>query len=402
MFRISVAHALIVLVAFCSVISSVFGQTDRSSRLDLQSHLAQAQQALAARQFDVAAKELNAALTIDPKNVEARANLGVVQFLQGKFADASLNFRAALRLQPSLWKAQAILGLCERFQGRPDSALPLLEKAFPHLQDPMWQSRVGMALVELLYQRHELDKALEVLRVLEKQNPSNVDVLYVAYRVHTDLASESRDKLALVAPDSARMHQLLAQHLVSAGDIKAALVQYREALRLDPRLPGAHFELGEAILQDSVSDGAQLEAQREFETAVALNPADARSECRLGALASLGGNTETAAQHFSRAADLDPHDAEAQVGLGKVLASTGHADKALEHLLTAIRLDPLNAQAHYRLAQLYRQMGRISDAERETAVFQDLRKAQDRLRSAYWQVYKDSGSSQVLNPDIPQ
>ena len=401
MFRISAADGFFVLVVLASTIPDASGQAKRDAR-PVQFHLAEAQQAMAAKQFDVASRELNAVLKIEPGNVEARANLGVVQFLQGEFAEAGQSLRTALRLQPSLWKAQAILGLCERFQGRPDAALPMLERSFPHLQEPTWQSRVGMTLVELLYQRHDLDKALEVLRALEKRNPRDVDVLYVNYRIHTDLASESRDKLALIAPDSARMHQLLAQHLVSAGNIKEAAAQYREALRIDPRLPGAHFELGEAILEDSTSDEGQREAQKEFETALALNPSDARSECRLGALSSLRGDAGAAMQHFSRAAELDPHDAEAHVGLGKVLASTGQVEKALDHLLTAVRLDPLNAQAHFRLSQLYRRMGRGSDAEQERARFEDLHNARDRLRSAYWQVYKKPGASRVLDPDVPQ
>jgi tetratricopeptide (TPR) repeat protein len=383
--------------------ASLSAQTATSDpKREIRAHLARAQQALADKQPDLAVRELNAVLVVDPRNVEARGNLGVVQFLQGKYADASQNLRQALRLQPSLWKAQAILGLCDKAQGRFDSARTLLDKSFSHLQDPKLQMRAGMALAELDYQQRDLEKTLGVLSVLQKLDPTNADVLYVVYRVHTDLATQARDNLALVAPNSARMHQLLAQHLVTEGDAKGAVEQYGEALRIDPRLPGAHFELGEAMLQVSTSEQAQQDAQREFEVALALNPGDAKSECRLGALFSLRGDTDAALRHYSHAADLDPKESEAQIGLGKVLMSIGQPEKALEHLLDAVRVDPLNARAHYRLSQAYRQLGRASDAEKEIATFQELRKAGDRLRSAYAQVYKESGSSQALNPDIPQ
>ena len=82
--------------------------------------------------------------------------------------------------------------------------------------------------------------------------------------------------------------------------------------------------------------------------------------------------------------------------------STGHPEEALPHLLAAVRIDPTNTPAHYRLSQLYRQLGRTSDAEQEIATFKELRKTEERLRSAYAQVYKESGSSPTLNPDIPQ
>jgi tetratricopeptide (TPR) repeat protein len=396
--------AVFFLMFFSCTVGNLFAQKAASAaQREVREHIARAQQALADKQLDSAIRELNAVLALDPKNVEARGNLGVVQFLEGKYAEASQNLRAALRLQPSLWKAQAILGLCEKVQGRFDSAKTLLEKSVPHLQqDPRLQVRAGMALVELDYQRRDLEKALGVLSMLQNTDPTNADVLYVVYRIHTDLATQARHTLAMVAPDSARMHQLLAQHLINEGDAKNAVVQYREALRIDSHLPGVHFELGEAILMDSGAAQGQQEAQKEFEAAIAANPGDAKSECRLGALFNLRGDTESARKHYLRAAELDPNESEAQVGLGKILMSTGHPEEALPHLLTAVRVDPTNAPARYRLSQLYRQLERPSDAEREMGTFQELRRVEDRLRSAYAQLYKESGSSQVLNPDIPQ
>jgi len=369
---------------------------------EARQHIARAQQALAAKQLELAAQELQAALKSDPRNVEAHANLGVVQFLQGNYPEASANLREALRLQPQLWKAQAILGLCEKAQRKPEPARALLEKSVPHLQDPQLQVRAGMTLVELDYQQREYDKALSVLQILQKTDPTNADVLYVTYRIHSDLASQARDNLALVAPKSARMHQLLAQHLVNEGKIKAAIEQYREALKIDPRLPSAHFELGEAILEDSPLDEGQQEAQREFEAAVAVNPSDAKAECRLGVLANVRNDTDAARQHYERAAELAPGDSEAQVGLGRLLMSDGHPDQALPYFQRAVELDPLNSRAHYRLSQAYSKLGQTADAEKEIKIFNDLRATEDRLHAAYAQIYRDSGLTRFLNPDVPQ
>jgi tetratricopeptide (TPR) repeat protein len=403
MFRI-LRIAIPFILAFL-ILGSLSAQTSASaSKPDIQTHLAHAQQALAQKQFDIAARDLNSVLALDPRNIEARSNLGVIQFLQGNYAEASENLRAALRLRPSLWKAQAILGMCEKAQGRFDSATTLLEKSVPHLkQDPQLLVRVGLALAELDYQRQDLEKALSVLALLQNADPTNIDVLYVVYRIHTDLAAQARDKVAVIAPNSARMHQILAEHMVNEGDIKGAIAQYREVLRIDPYLPGIHFELGEAILQDSSYEDARREARKEFEAALTLNPQDAKSERMLGGLDMLAGDNEQAMRHYSRAAELNPQDPEAQIGIAKVLASSGEHDKALTHLLTAVRLDPMNALAHYRLAQEYRQLGRTSEADHELATFQELKAAKDRLRSAYAQVFKkEDRASRILNSDIPQ
>ena len=393
---------LVVLIFF---VHSFAQNTLTSPKRENEVHLARARQAVADQQLDAAVLEINTILATDPNNIEARGDLGVVQFLQGKYAEATPNLRAALRVQPSLWKAQAILGLCEKAQGKLDSAKALLETSFPHLQDPKLQIRAGMALVELDYQQRDMEKALGILGTLQKLDPANVEVLYVVYRLHSDLAAHASDTLALIAPNSARMHQVLAQHLVNEGDAKGAITQYREALRIDPRLPGVHFELGEAILQDSMSEPSQQDAQKEFVAALALNPSDAKSECRMGALFSLRGENESALQHYSNAAKLVPTESEAQVGWGKVLMDLGQTEKAQEHLLVALHLDPQNAQAHYRLSQLYRQLGRTAEAKREFSSFGELRKAEERIRDAYakvHQTYLESGSSPALNPDIPQ
>src|SRR4029077_18245519 len=112
--------------------------------------------------------------------------------------------------------------------------------------------------------------------------PSNADVLYSAYRIYSDLANRARDGLALLAPDSARMHEIMAQHLVNEGDLASAIAQYRKALAIDPKLRGIHYELGEAILQDSTSDTAIETAEKEFQAALSENPGDASAEYRLG------------------------------------------------------------------------------------------------------------------------
>ena len=83
----------------CTFVNLFAQQAISAPKREIQEHLARAQQALADKQLDSAIRELNAVLALDPKNVKARGNLGVVQFLQGNFAEASQNLRKALRLQ---------------------------------------------------------------------------------------------------------------------------------------------------------------------------------------------------------------------------------------------------------------------------------------------------------------
>jgi Flp pilus assembly protein TadD len=80
----------------------------------------------------------------------------------------------------------------------------------------------------------------------------------------------------------------------------------------------------------------------------------------------------------------------------------GETEKARGQLLEAIRLDPLDAVAHYRLSILYRQLGRLSDAQRELASFNEIQEHKKRITAVYQQMGKGPASSQVMDPDIPE
>ncbi len=393
-----------VVLSFSLLIFPVisFSQKGEGNQREIRLHFDRAQEALKANSPDVAVNEFRAILSVDPNNVEARANLGVIAFAQGDFAKADENFRQAVKLQPSLWKAQALLGMCEKRLGKIGSAQTLLEKSFPHLQDPKLRTQAGMDLVELDYQNGDTARAVEVLHALEQRNPADVEVLYVAYRIFSGLAAHAQDDIALINPDSARMHQIMAQHLVNEGDLQGAIAQYRKALALDPSLSGAHFELGEAILQNSKSKPDLEQSQKEFEAALALNPYDSKSECWLGKVHVLKQDLKIALEHYSRALALNPNDVDAHVGVGKVLTASGQPEVALRYLLEAIQLDPLNEVAHFRLSAVYRQLGRTSDASRELATFNEVQKQKKRIIASYQQMHELPASSQVMDPDIPQ
>ena len=386
--------------------ASTRGQNPSTTAQEIAAHERNARQALEQKKPDLAVQEYKAILELDPNNVDARGNLGVVAYLQGNCEVASEEFKEALRLRPDLWKVQSMLGLCEKYGGEVGAGKEHLETSFPHLSgaERRLQARAGLGLVEIYYQQGELEKALPILHVLEEADPKSADVLYVEYRIHSDLADQARDKLGLIAPDSARMHQILAQHLINEGDAKRAVEQYREALRTDPRLPGGHFELGEALLQDQslTQDLARVEAKKEFELALQQNPNDPKAESRLAAILYLQNDLDAALRHYSRAAHLDPNDAEAQIGLGRVLMAQDKMNEALEHLKKGVEADPLSAIAHYRLSQAYRRLGEMDAAEQEAKAYKQLKDAKEHLRTVYTGIYNTQKAPEILNPDAPK
>lgn len=385
-FSFVVSALLAVLLTLLAAITAMAAQTTTSHAAEIHDHLRKAAEYLKAKDPDSAVKEFDAVLALDPKNAEAYANLGVVAFFRHDYRNASQYLRKAVAIDPSLVKSQALLGICERRLGDP-SARVLLEKSFSKLKDKSLRLQVGLELASLCDQQGDTGATASVMRSLVDLDPDNVDVLFTAQRVYTELADDTLNKLAVLAPGSARMQQVIAERLVNGGDLPRAIEHYKKALQIDPRLPGVHFELGEAILQSAPHEArTQAEAEKEFEAAEAIDGDAAKAECGLGAIAASQSDLDRAFAHYQRAYKLDPSEVEAQLGLARLLMMLQKPQEAIKYLQDAIRIDPLNSEAHYRLASGYRRLQMDDRAQEEMHLFQEIKKTKDQVKDLYHQM----------------
>ena len=144
-----------------------------------------------------------------------------------------------------------------------------------------------------------------------------------------------------------------------------AIRQYQEALAKDPSLRGVHYELGEALLTESVSADSLDRATAELQLALKEDPRNADAEAKLGIIEGIRGHSNLAEKHYLRALSLKGNEFDALVGLSDILRSRGENEKAAEYLSQAIKIDPMDDSLYFRLAQIYRQLGRKADSERE-------------------------------------
>jgi tetratricopeptide (TPR) repeat protein len=308
--------------------------------------------------------------------------VGVLLFFQGQYANASPHLRAALEMQPNLTKIEALLGMAERRTGESANARTHLESSFAGLTEPKLKVQVGMELVELYTASQELDKASAIVNAMRQAAPADPAVLYAAYRVYSDLAGEAMLTLALAAPDSAQMHQVMAHEEARTGNTAGARLQYEKALQADPNLPGIHFELGELL---AVSEDAKIKqgAEAEYKAALVENSSDEKADSRLGDLSSHRGDSAAALKFYTAALQLQPDDAEANFGMAKTLIALDQKDKALPILEHAVQLEPTNAAAHFRLSNLYRALGRTADAQHEVEEYKRYKAMKEKLAAIF-------------------
>jgi Tfp pilus assembly protein PilF len=357
-------------------------QAARNQSQLLQSHMDKAQQDLRERRPDLAIPEFEAVLAIDPHNLDAQANAGVLLYFGNDFARAVPHLKAALAIQPDLWKVQALLGLAQMHLANNDEARTNLASALPHLKEQKIQDEVGQALIANYSQTGELEKAANTVSILLESQPDNTKFLLLSYSLYSDLASRSMLTMALTSPDSGEMHEIMARELQHHGDEAAAVANYRDAIQLNPKLPGVHYEYG-MLLYNSTDEKLQAEAASQFQAAVAQNPRDEKSQLMLGEISARTGDMQAAFDADARAVDLQPDDTDACTELAKILINRNEKQKARTLLEHAVAIDPSNYTAHYRLSTLDRQEGRAEDAQRELADYQKYKTMQAKLDSIF-------------------
>jgi tetratricopeptide (TPR) repeat protein len=368
--------SLLLLLSFTAMFSR--GQTAVSKKQQAEQHIRASQQYLREQRPDLAVPELQKAVELEPQNVDARGNLGVLLFFRGDYAGAVPELRVAVKLKPDLWKLQGLLGLAELHTNELEPARADLETALPHLTEQKFKTEVGDALVTSYNSTGETEKAAAIVSQLLADEPTNTELLYTSYRLYSDLSDKALLTMALTDPDGARMHQMMARELARHGDEGQAIVNLREALKTNPHLPGAHLELG-LIFYNSSDEKLQTQAEPEFQAALADNPNDEKAHLMLGAAAAKRGDTKTAFSEDSRAVELQPDDVDALVELGKVLMTMNEDAKAQEIFERAVKADPSNTVAHYRLSMLYRRQGKTAEATQQMADYKKYKDLQSKL-----------------------
>jgi tetratricopeptide (TPR) repeat protein len=141
------------------------------------------------------------------------------------------------------------------------------------------------------------------------------------------------------------------------------------ALQIDPKIPEAHFLLGEV----AIARGALETAVSELKAEIAINPSYAMAHYRLGDAYSRTEDWDRAMASLERSVWLNPNYSGPYILLGKGYLKKKELANAEGVLRHALRLDPQNLSARYMLGQTLMQEGKKDEAEKEFARWRELR-----------------------------
>lgn len=291
---------------------------------------------------DEAIAELNQLQQSKPGLKGLAHELGVAYYKKGDYVQSIDSFKKALQEDAADNESTQLLGLSYYLSGHPAEAIPLLEK------------------VQTWYPR------------------ANVDASYILGQCYIQTKDYARARQAFarmfdLQPDSAASYLLTARMLFRQEFGPVALEFAQKAVALDPKLPQAHFLLGEIHLFKSQVP----EAIADFQNELALNPADATTYYKLADAYSRIQKLDDAERLLQRSIWLDSTATGPYILLGKVLEKKGEPELALRALQRAAAMDPNNAITHHLLGQAYRDLGKNEEAERELTLAGQLEQEQD-------------------------
>ena len=295
---------------------------------------------------------------------------------QGKFTEAIASLEDLGKSNPNLKGLSRELGIAFYRKGDYINSIAYLQRAIKENPDD------GEA-VQLLglsnYMAGRLAEPIPYLEKVQSWYPSaNVDAAYilgVSY-IQTKNYPQARvafSKMFGVPPDSAASYLFTARMLLRLEFGPVAEEYGQKAVSIDPKLPLAHYLLGELYLFQSKIP----EAIAQFQQELAINPGHAASYYKLADAYSRVQKFEEAEKLLQRSIWLDATSTGPYILMGKVLQKKGEPLLAVRSLQRAVAMDPNNAIPHHLLGQAYRDLGRNEDAERELKLAEQLQSRDD-------------------------
>ncbi len=206
-----------------------------------------------------------------------RLNIGLVYYHESDFRSAIAPFESVVGDDPNSSQARYLLGLCYFFTDRYAAAARILE--------PLWPQ-----------EQNDLNYLYVLGNAAGRSDPSQLTN-------RAEIENRALSRLVDIGKNTAEYHLLMGKAFLNRQEEDKAIPELEEAIRLDPKLPFAHFNLGLALLTRRDFDRARDEFQKDL----AIEPDVAFNFDRLGLICFYWDDNAGAEKNFREALRRDPH-----------------------------------------------------------------------------------------------
>ena len=297
----------------------------------------------------------------DPQTVDVYIALALLQSQQGRIEEAQKTLADARAKLPDLPAIHKAMGDVSLSQGRYAEATSEFRQAVAlDTEDLGSKFRLGVAL-RRDSKFDEANKSFDEVAAVDKDYPGLAlerGLLFEASGRTDDALKEYEGALAK-APKDPDLMLRVGCGKVSAGRAKQAEELLRKVLSDRPNSAETNHCLGRALLLE----GTRLaEALRMLERAVELDANRAEYQLYAGWAANEAGNVPKAEHALAEALRLDQGLADAYWQRGVLRQRQGAARDAIADLTRALELRPSRYEAHAALADAYYDLGKEPQA----------------------------------------
>jgi len=202
-------------------------------------------------------------------------------------------------------------------------------------------------------------------------------------------------------------HYQKGMEYVAANDEKAAIVEFRNAIQIDPKYAAARYQLGLAYLKTSQPG----EAFKELERAASLDPANIDAQIKTAELYFLGKNLKESRAKVDAILEVNKEFPDAHALLAQIELAEGHGQKAAKAIGQAVQLKPEVGRYYIIQGRILASLNQVNEAEAALKKAVELDPAPNNFKALvalYMGQKKEKEAEQILqellvkNPDAPE
>ena len=295
---------------------------------------------------DEAVAELDAAVALDPANVDALVALSRAHLRRKDIKSAGRALESAVARGLDSARVYAALADVYEAGGYVENAIPAMRLAIA--RDPRNESyrlRYGLLLNDTKAPAAAVIRVREALKEFPESSP-----LWLALGIaqmgdgKSDDARKSFERALELDPRSAPALAYLGSTYGERGQYSEAASFYERAINAAPNSAVPYYLAADALLKEPEVDAPRVE------------------------------------KYLARAVELEPDFASAHMALAKLYVRGERWTEAAAAFERVTRLDPDSSEAHYQLGRVYVRLKRGSEAQRELDKFKQLSEAQKEKR----------------------
>jgi tetratricopeptide (TPR) repeat protein len=379
--RLDALPVTVILLAALFVVPSHAFQANRLAGSDLKLDYDAAQQAQSVGDMPGAA-HYSRLFVVHALNLLAQNFANV-----GDYGEATSLFDEGLVLNPSdvemrLDYVQAVVASGD-LQKATHLAQEAVERAPRNASAHLALGRVLLLTKENLQAQKQLEAAVAL-------DPNYADGLALA---RADLSLKQETQAATIFHemlkgfgDTAQLHMDIGLQYAETDYSEQAAAEFKKAIAENDKLPGAHYSLGAAYLQN-MGEMNFPKAAAEFRKELEISPNDVLSHSELGYIAMKQHEFPEAEQELVRASALAPQDPDIDFMLGQLYIERNQPTQAEAALTRSIELthdlsrNSYQVQrAHYLLARVLMETGKVEEAKQQIQISNGLLQQMDQAK----------------------